>query len=86
MADKAELDLTAELASRTKLIQQALFERLLNDNLLKQKLMEQIEAIESKRELVELVDPTPEQIEGRPVLRLKKFPLIFKHNLSSNPL
>lgn len=50
--------------SKNKLLQFAIFERLWNEEVVRKKLQEQIETIESKREPIEVVDPTPEQIEG----------------------
>lgn len=50
---------------KSKLLQFAIFERLWSEEVVRKKLQEQIEAIESKREPVEIIDPTTEQIEGK---------------------
>lgn len=57
---------TAEYtAPRTKVMPAALLERLWNDSLLRQQqLKAEIEKIEAKRQPTEVVEQTPEQIEG----------------------
>ncbi|XP_017471962.1 PREDICTED: protein sel-1 homolog 1 [Rhagoletis zephyria] len=54
-----------EFGQRSKILQQALFERLWNEKLVREKLKEQIEAIEARREAPDVVDPTPKQIEAQ---------------------
>ncbi|XP_053945464.1 protein sel-1 homolog 1 [Anastrepha ludens] len=54
-----------EIGQRSKLLQQALIERLWNENMERFKLKEQIEAIEANREAPEAVDPTPKEIEAQ---------------------
>ncbi|XP_023309351.2 protein sel-1 homolog 1 [Lucilia cuprina] len=50
---------------KNKLLQLAIFERLWNEEMVRKKLQEQIETIEAKREPVEAVDPTQEEIEAQ---------------------
>ncbi|XP_065371573.1 protein sel-1 homolog 1 [Calliphora vicina] len=50
---------------KNKLLQFAIFERLWNEEVVRKKLQEQIETIEAKKEPIEVVDPTPEQIEAQ---------------------
>lgn len=57
-------DLGPELAIRTKLLQQHLVNRIWSEKLLKQNIEDQIAGIEKSRLNLELVDPTPEEIEG----------------------
>lgn len=49
---------------KNKLLQFAIFERLWNEEVVRKKLQEQIETIESQREPANVIDPTPEQIIG----------------------
>lgn len=47
---------------KNKLLQFAIFERLWNEEVVRKKLQEQIETIESQREPTNIIDPTPEQV------------------------
>lgn len=63
----------ADGESKNKLLQFAIFERLWNEEVVRKKLQEQIETIEAKREPIETVDPTQEEIEGCKFKKLKEF-------------
>lgn len=52
------------LGAKPNNLHSMLFERWLNGKVIRQKLQEQIDEITSKREPIQTVDPTPEEIEG----------------------
>ncbi|XP_037948535.1 protein sel-1 homolog 1 [Teleopsis dalmanni] len=66
--DKNALDTSMEEVS--KALKAALFERVWNENLMRQKLTDQIKTIESRKEIVDPIDPTPEQIEAHTLYEL----------------
>lgn len=53
-----------EVDGKNKLLKLAIFERLWSDELVRKKLQEEIDVIEAQRVPQEVIDPTPEQIEG----------------------
>lgn len=54
----------AEADGKNKLLKFAIFERLWSEEVVRKKLQEEIELLEAKQEPQEVIDPTPEQIEG----------------------
>lgn len=54
----------AEADGKNKLLKFAIFERLWSDEVVRKKLQEEIELLEAKQEPQEVIDPTPEQVEG----------------------
>uniref|UniRef100_A0A1A9ZMA9 Protein sel-1 homolog 1 n=1 Tax=Glossina pallidipes TaxID=7398 RepID=A0A1A9ZMA9_GLOPL len=77
---QAGASLQAELGSSgAKLLKDAIFEQLWNEKLIRQKLQDEIEAIEARREPQEIIDPTPEQIEAHSMYE-KAMELLAKPN------
>uniref|UniRef100_A0A1A9X2D5 Protein sel-1 homolog 1 n=1 Tax=Glossina brevipalpis TaxID=37001 RepID=A0A1A9X2D5_9MUSC len=79
-AHQGGASLPAELGSSgANLLKAAIFEQLWNEKLVRQKLQDEIEAIEARREPQEVIDPTPGQIEAHSMYE-KAMELLAKPN------